>query len=142
MAMMAKRCLATIQRSSVPFVRRIFDTPEYYSHIFSQLEQGEILEWYNVDWKDVGPILGRFIRPKTRRILDLGCGTSRLPAQLAEGGFARLVVGCDISPEALLHQKATAPPRSRGTRLVFTVADVKRLPFRDGCFDIVLETPS
>ena len=38
--------------------------------------------------------------------LPLSRGTSRLPAQLATRQFARLIVGCDISQEAIAQQKA------------------------------------
>eukprot|EP00435_Cladocopium_sp_Y103_P074809 s35_g51.t1 len=67
--------------------------------------------------------------------------TSRLPAQLAQLAThqPRLIAGCDISPEAIAQQKAVAPPRSPGTRLIFSVGDVRRLPYPDLCFDLVLE---
>ena len=120
--------------------RWIFDTPEYYDRIFGELGRGEVLEWYNIDWQDVEPVLESFFRQlKPRRILDLGCGTSRLPAQLCSRQFARLIVGCDISSKAVAQQKALTTQRSPGNRLIFHTGDASRLPYRDKCFDIILE---
>eukprot|EP00434_Breviolum_minutum_P011645 symbB.v1.2.010268.t4/scaffold619.1/size180033/4 len=120
--------------------RWIFDTPEYYDRIFGELGRGEVLEWYNIDWQDVEPVLESFFRQlKPRRILDLGCGTSRLPAQLCSRQFARLIVGCDVSSKAVAQQKALTTQRSPGSRLIFHTGDASRLPYRDKCFDIILE---
>eukprot|EP00438_Fugacium_kawagutii_P020627 Skav223010 [mRNA] locus=scaffold1422:40071:41220:+ [translate_table: standard] len=101
--------LAARQKVAIPFYarrRQIFDTPEYYTRVFGELKRGEILEWYNIDWEELEPVLMSFFQSKPRRILDIGCGTSRLPAQLATRQLARLVVGHDISPEAIAQQKA------------------------------------
>ena len=103
--------------------RRIFDTPEFYRRVFGELKSGEFLEWYHIDYIALEPLLKPFLERK-RRILDVGCGTSRLPQQLAQQGYGRLIVACDACKEAVLQQ--TLPPRGPGKRLLFRVADVKR----------------
>jgi len=138
--MLACRRVAISFNATRPTRRWIFDTPEYYDRIFGELGRGEVLEWYNIDWQDVEPVLESLFRQlKPRRILDLGCGTSRLPAQLCSRQFARLIVGCDISSKAVAQQKALTTQRSPGTRLIFHTGDASRLPYRDKCFDIILE---
>ncbi len=59
-----------------------------------------------------------------RRLLDAGCGTGR---RLPRSGAA-LSVGIDLTPEMLATGRG-------GRRLA--AADVRRLPFRDGTFDLV-----
>lgn len=71
-------------------------------------------------WSD-GGLLGQ-------RVLDVGCGTGRLAADLAQRG-AR-VWGVDASPEMLAEARARAP-RGVGVRL----GEAERLPFKDGWFD-------
>eukprot|EP00933_Yihiella_yeosuensis_P023524 TRINITY_DN18332_c1_g2_i1.p1 TRINITY_DN18332_c1_g2~~TRINITY_DN18332_c1_g2_i1.p1 ORF type:complete len:265 (-),score=46.57 TRINITY_DN18332_c1_g2_i1:84-827(-) len=132
--------------------RGIFDTREYYDRVFGELGDGEILEWYNLDWEELGPQLSALIAPDEsaqppRRLLDLGCGTSRLASQLAlEPRLlgTRLIVGADISPAAVAVQReATQRRYSRALsnpRMIFAVEDaVAGLSFRSGLFDVVLE---
>ncbi len=64
-----------------------------------------------------------------RRVLDLGCGTGRLSAALAEQGIAR-VWGVDPAPEMLAVAREKVPA-SVGLR----EGRAERLPFRDGWFD-------
>ena len=62
------------------------------------------------------------------RVLDLGAGTGAAGrAALAAG--ARAVVSADLAPGMLRQCIAAAHP---------VVADAAALPFRDGCFDLVL----
>jgi len=67
-----------------------------------------------------------------RRILDVGCGTGRLAAALAERALAR-VWGIDPEPR-MLEQARTRAPRDVG----FKEARAEELPFKDGWFDRVL----
>jgi SAM-dependent methyltransferase len=61
-------------------------------------------------------------------VLDAGCGTGRLAAELAESGLAR-VWGVDSSPEML--EVARAKTRRAG----FKLGRLEALPFRDAWFD-------
>lgn len=62
------------------------------------------------------------------RVLDVGCGTGRLTAALAERGVR--VWGVDASPEMLEVARAKLP--SGGA---FKLAAAERLPFKAGWFD-------
>jgi len=66
--------------------------------------------------------------PETGRVIDLGCGTGAMAAQLSAG---RTVTGVDFAAEGL------ALSRQRGIgRLVR--ADVSQVPLADHCADVVL----
>ena len=62
------------------------------------------------------------------RILDVGCGTGQLTAEIAKAGAH--VVGIDSSPAMVAQARANFP------QLRFEEADVRALPFRDE-FDAV-----
>ncbi|MEU1791610.1 class I SAM-dependent methyltransferase [Streptomyces sparsogenes] len=67
-------------------------------------------------------------------VLDAGCGTGRaLPALRAAVGPAGTVLGADATPAML--DAARRAGRHRDAALV--LADVTRLPLRDGCLDAV-----
>ena len=62
------------------------------------------------------------------RILDVGCGTGAMLDELAPFGA---VTGADFAPEAL------GFCRTRGSDYPLTRADIRRLPFATGTFDVV-----
>jgi SAM-dependent methyltransferase len=69
------------------------------------------------------------------RVLDAGCGGGGMPLSLAE--HARLVVGID--PIDRFGQAGVTLARERRLpNLSFARADGMALPFREGCFDLVL----
>jgi ubiquinone/menaquinone biosynthesis C-methylase UbiE len=79
--------------------------------------------WYEVldaIWEE-GDLLGR-------RVLDVGCGTGRVAAELALRGAK--VWGVDSSPEMLAEARA-----SLGRRVGLKLGRAEELPFRDGWFD-------
>jgi ubiquinone/menaquinone biosynthesis C-methylase UbiE len=63
-----------------------------------------------------------------RRVLDLGCGTGRLSAALAERGAK--VWGVDPSAEMLAQARAAV-----GTRVGLKQGHAEALPFKDGWFE-------
>lgn len=68
------------------------------------------------------------------RVLDAGCGTGRaLPALRAAVGPAGTVLGADLTPQML----AAARQAGRGAQGTLLLADVARLPLRDGVLDAV-----
>jgi ubiquinone/menaquinone biosynthesis C-methylase UbiE len=67
------------------------------------------------------------------RVLDVGCGTGRLAAELA--GRGARVWGVDPSPEMLAVARAKAPQG-----VGFKQGRAERLPFRDGWFDRAVYT--
>lgn len=67
-------------------------------------------------------------------VLDAGCGTGRaLPALRAAVGPAGTVLGADVTPAML----AAAMRAGRHGDAGLALADVTRLPLRDGCLDAV-----
>jgi trans-aconitate methyltransferase len=79
-------------------------------------------------WKYGSDVVSLLAPQPGERILDLGCGTGHLTAQIVESG-AR-VVGVDQSPEMILAARQAYP------KLKFEVADARELTFR-GEFDAV-----
>ncbi|HUB44807.1 MAG TPA: class I SAM-dependent methyltransferase [Acetobacteraceae bacterium] len=64
-------------------------------------------------------------------LLDVGCGPGILLEHFAQGRFA--LFGLDRSHE-MISEAARIASRQPG----LTVGEVERLPYRDGCFDIIL----
>ncbi|GAB2824093.1 class I SAM-dependent methyltransferase [Streptomyces daliensis] len=76
---------------------------------------------------ELGPLHGR-------TVLDAGCGTGRaLPALRAATGPTGRVLGADLTPAML--EAAVRAGRDRDALLL--LADVSRLPLRDGALDAV-----
>lgn len=88
-----------------------------------------------------GQTLASFVKfvdlPAGGAILDVGTGPGLVARLLA--ARARLIVGCDRSPEMLRHARTLSPSTSAFPG-GWLVADALQLPFRDGRFDAVLAT--
>ncbi|HEX6701572.1 MAG TPA: methyltransferase domain-containing protein [Gaiellaceae bacterium] len=85
------------------------------------------------NWWELFDVLVREGELRGRRALEIGCGTGRLAAALAEGAVAR-VWAVDPSPEMLAVARARAP------RVAFREAPAERLPFKEAAFDRVVAT--
>ena len=80
------------------------------------------------NWWEVYELVEAKADLRGRRVLDVGCGTGRLSAALAERARAR-VWGVDASPEML----AVAKERVQG--VAFKHAQAESLPFKDAWFE-------
>ncbi|HJQ23678.1 MAG TPA: methyltransferase domain-containing protein [Blastocatellia bacterium] len=83
---------------------------------------------YSFVWKHGAGVMELLAPQAAERILDLGCGTGHLTAQIAARGAE--VVGIDRSPEMIATAQQNYP------RLRFEVADAERFRF-DEPFDAV-----
>lgn len=79
-------------------------------------------------WKHSSDVVSLLAPQSGERILDLGCGTGHLTAQIAASGAQ--VLGIDRSPEMVTAARKAYP------NLKFEVADARELPFRSE-FDAV-----
>jgi len=80
--------------------------------------------------------LGRVHRGPVRAVLDFGCGTGALARLLAVRYRSARVVAVDFS-RAMVRSASTARgPPPEGPAREFAVANVHRLPFSDGAFDV------
>lgn len=70
---------------------------------------------------------------KTKRILDIGCGTGRHAIELTRRGYA--VVGVDLSDSQLVRARAKAA--EQGAHVDFRKMDARNLPFA-GEFDLAI----
>ncbi len=70
---------------------------------------------------------------KSKRILDIGCGTGRHAVELAKRGYT--VTGVDLS-EAML-KKAAQKAEAAGVKVEFKQQDARELPFREE-FDLAI----
>jgi ubiquinone/menaquinone biosynthesis C-methylase UbiE len=95
------------------------------AHVYDELRPADAAWWEAFDaLVELGDLRGR-------RVLDVGCGTGRLAAGLAEKAHAK-VWGVDASPEMVAVARESLP-QSVGVRR----AEAEGLPFRDGWFDRV-----
>lgn len=72
--------------------------------------------------------------PGARRVLDVGCGTGRLLADLAIARPGLAAAGLDLAPGMCRAARAAAPGAA------VTAGDAEALPFRAGAFELVLST--
>ncbi|MDH6447765.1 MULTISPECIES: class I SAM-dependent methyltransferase [unclassified Streptomyces] len=78
--------------------------------------------------------LGALLGPGPHRVLDCACGIGTQAIGLALAGHR--VVGSDLSPVAAA--RAAVEASARGALLPTAAADMRRLPFAPGVFDVVV----
>ena len=79
--------------------------------------------------------------PAGAAVLEVGCGSGPLSVRLA-ADHSLNVTGFDIDPEEVARARARASPFADASKPTprFLVADVARMPFDDGSFDLVVST--
>lgn len=70
------------------------------------------------------PLTFRYLKSNAKKVLDVGCCTSRLPIQLASMGYK--VWGIDIRPYNFQHRN-----------FIFQRSNVLNLPFENDFFDVI-----
>lgn len=84
------------------------------------------------------PAMVRALRiPSGARILEVGCGRGIALPVLDRLCSPRRLVGLDIDPELLA--EAAANLREHGTTVELCTADVRRMPFDAGSFDVIID---
>ena len=77
-----------------------------------------------------------WIRPSSKRVLDLGCGPGRFAISYAQAG-ASLVTAVDISPQVLAAARQAAQRAGVQGRIAFQMGDAENLGLRSSAFDAV-----
>lgn len=114
---------------SDPSVRAFYDSlaPDYH-RIFdwdaSMARQAEVF----------GALVREGMGPGSQRVLDCSCGIGTQAIGLALAGHR--VVGSDLSPVSAT--RAAQEAAARGALLPTAAADMRRLPFAPGAFDVVV----
>lgn len=75
--------------------------------------------------------------PTGKRILEVGCGRGVALPVIDRLCSPRFLVGLDIDPELLV--EAAANLDEHGTTAQLCAADVRRMPFDDGAFDVIID---
>lgn len=76
----------------------------------------------------------KILPPKSLRVLDVGCSSAVLTAQIADALPDSIITGLDSYKEAIKFAKAKYP------HIQFVTADAHRLPFTNNTFDLVICT--
>ena len=75
--------------------------------------------------------------PSGARILEVGCGRGVALPVLDQLCDPRRLIGLDIDPELLV--EAAGSLREHGTEAELCAADVRRMPFEDAAFDVIID---
>lgn len=84
------------------------------------------------------PAMVRALRiPNGSRILEVGCGRGIALPVLDRLCSPRRLVGLDVDPELLV--EAAENLREHGTAAELCAADIRRMPFADEAFDVIVD---
>jgi len=97
-------------------------------------------EWI-IDTTSINEILHEIDRQRQTFILDAGCGSSLFSTRLSQSlTSANFLLCSDFSRQALEIIKSTHKDSDRARPVDFVQCDCKKIPIRDGFFDIILGT--
>lgn len=117
---------------------------EQRSHELIRGEHARIASWYDRRWARYVSATQRETLSRLEHamqaghaVLDIGCGTGSLLAELVERGPGPglRLVGLDLSPAMLAEARHKLPPR-----VALVEGSAERLPFVAGSFDVVVST--
>lgn len=110
----------------------LYQQLEYWNKRFAEEEH---YEWFK-DYSHFRHLILENVR-SSDRVLELGCGNSRLSIDMFRDGITHITCS-DLSPVAVQEmQKHLEAERCTGVTVV--VADMLDLPFEDNSFDVVIE---
>ena len=110
-----------------------YTSVDYWDQRYTKEEH---FEWLDQGYEPMLRLILRDIPDKCARILMLGCGSSRLSADLYEHGFHD-ILSTDIS--AVCIQKQSAKHEEDKTGLKWQVMDMSKMTYADKSFDVVIE---
>uniref|UniRef100_A0A9J2PQ36 Methyltransferase type 11 domain-containing protein n=2 Tax=Ascaris TaxID=6251 RepID=A0A9J2PQ36_ASCLU len=109
-----------------------FADPQFWQKFYSQFSAP--FEWYG-DFSTLGSSLERYLKI-TDRILQIGCGNSKLATELYDSGY-RNIWNIDTDEGVIKKQIEDNCPGRKG--LEFLCASAQQLPFDDESMSVVLD---
>ena len=97
-------------------------------------------EWY-VGWESISSLVmgALHLSPARARVLEVGCGSSRLALDMAlEGGFEN-ITAIDFAEEAISEQRRIAAKEHAKDAVRFQVEDATAMSYKDESFDVVID---
>lgn len=107
-------------------------SPSYWNERFSREDHYEWLK----DYSHFQHLILKHIRPSDR-VLELGCGNSRMSEHMYQDGITHITC-TDMSSVAIENLRERCSAR-RCEGIVPLVASMLDLPFEDSSFDVVIE---
>ena len=117
---------------------------EYWDNLYTNTKENQSFEWL-ASYDVIRDKLHQILPARPFRMLDLGCGTSDVTLQLLQDVDQQVEAWCvDYSMAALnllRSRQLSALERSKNPNSVLycVTADVTKLPFPGGFFDVVLD---
>lgn len=88
-------------------------------------------------WRASCARLANYAPSPATRVVDLGCGPGVSTIILAQSTSAPFIVGLDVAPRMLGEARRYTARARAEHRVGYVLADASRLPFADGCLDLV-----
>lgn len=108
-----------------------FSKPEYWDERYKK--SSKPYDWYS-SWEKIGPLVAEYMPPLNGAILNVGCGSSRLPQELHDAGYTN-VTSIDYSPAVIeqMQQKHADLGQS------FLLMDMTQMAFANESFDLLVD---
>eukprot|EP01121_Diplochlamys_sp_Union-15-3_P001523 TRINITY_DN11313_c0_g1_i1.p1 TRINITY_DN11313_c0_g1~~TRINITY_DN11313_c0_g1_i1.p1 ORF type:complete len:216 (-),score=42.39 TRINITY_DN11313_c0_g1_i1:16-663(-) len=110
-----------------------YGNKEYWDHKY--LEE-RIFDWYQ-DYFSLKDLLNNLI-PKTKRVLVVGCGNSKLSEDMVNDGYES-VINVDVAHIVVKQMQKRSKEQKLENKLSFMTMDVRALAFRTAAIDIVVD---